>query len=168
VQKARWASAHHATTLQLRWTDGEGFALEDKPELDDDAIADLIVAAIGADPGIGATRLDDTIKGIGNDRKRAVRDNLLRAGRIINVVTTRDGADVALDHCPERSRASLYLAEDPAVRHLRQGSGAGPAQTAPLWAEGDGSASAPCAAPIGRTGVGADPTAPENEPTAAP
>ena len=40
VQKARWSSSHHATSLQLVWTDGEGFEVEDKPELDDDTIAD--------------------------------------------------------------------------------------------------------------------------------
>jgi predicted ATP-dependent serine protease len=39
IQKARWASAQHGTALQLVWTDGEGFAVEDNPELDDDAIA---------------------------------------------------------------------------------------------------------------------------------
>jgi hypothetical protein len=167
VQKARWSSAHHATALQLQWTDGEGFAVEDKPELDDETIAGPILAAIDADPGIGATKLDDAIKGVGNDRKRAVRDDLLRAGRIINVVA-RDGVDVALDHCPERSKARLHLAQDPAVSHLRQGSGADPAQTAPLWAEGDGPASAPCATPIRRTGVGAEPTALDNDQAGTP
>jgi hypothetical protein len=31
IQKARWASSHHATTLHLAWTDGEGFELADDP-----------------------------------------------------------------------------------------------------------------------------------------
>lgn len=29
VQKARWSSLHHGTTLDLAWTDGEGFTVED-------------------------------------------------------------------------------------------------------------------------------------------
>jgi hypothetical protein len=29
VQKARWSSAHHGTSLELGWTDGEGFKVED-------------------------------------------------------------------------------------------------------------------------------------------
>jgi hypothetical protein len=30
VQKARWSSEHHGTTLDLAWTDGEGFTVEDE------------------------------------------------------------------------------------------------------------------------------------------
>ncbi len=29
VQKARWSSVHHGTSLELGWTDGEGFKVED-------------------------------------------------------------------------------------------------------------------------------------------
>lgn len=29
VQKARWSSAHHGTSLELGWSDGEGFKVED-------------------------------------------------------------------------------------------------------------------------------------------
>jgi hypothetical protein len=29
IEKARWSSAHHDTHLELTWTDGEGFAVED-------------------------------------------------------------------------------------------------------------------------------------------
>jgi hypothetical protein len=46
VQKARWASSRHATSLHLIWTDGEGFALEDKPEVDDETLAEQILAAV--------------------------------------------------------------------------------------------------------------------------
>jgi hypothetical protein len=167
VQKARWSSAHHATTLQLVWADGDGFALEDKPELDDTAIAEKILAAIAENPGTGWTKVEVAIKGIGNERIRAVRDGLLQAGRILNVVT-RDGGEVATGNCPERSKARLHLAEDPTIAHLRQGSGADVAQTAPLWAEGDGPASAPCATPIRRTVVGAEHSAPGNDSVNAP
>jgi hypothetical protein len=167
VQKARWASAHHATTLHLLWSDGEGFALEDKPELNDETLAEQILALIAESPGTGCTKIEKAITGIGNDRIRAVRDGLLSAGQVVNVVK-QDGREVALDHCPERVAAHLFLAEDPTITHLRRPSGADVAQTAPLWAEGDGSASAPCATPIRRTAVGAEPTAPENSSVGAP
>jgi AAA domain len=132
VQKARWSSAHHATTLHLVWSDGDGFAVDETPELDDDTIAELIVDAIHHDPGTGWTKVEAKVRGIGNDRKRAVRDGLFRDGRILNVVK-QDGVHVALNHCPERSKARLYVAEDPAITHLRREPGAAPAQTEPLW-----------------------------------
>jgi hypothetical protein len=167
VQKARWSSTYHKKTLQLVWTDGEGFALEDKPELDDEALAEKIMAAVAGNPGTGWTKVEVAIKGVGNERIRAVRDGLLRAGRIVNVVK-QDGVEVALDRCPERISARLFPAEDPTITHLCRASGADVAQPAPLWAEGDGSASAPGATPIRRTGVGAEPFAPENDPTGGP
>jgi hypothetical protein len=45
VQKARWASDRHGTTLKLAWTDGEGFRLEG----DRDYMAE-IVALLSDDP----------------------------------------------------------------------------------------------------------------------
>lgn len=167
IQKARWASSYHHTTLQLAWADGESFALEDKPELDDTAIAEKILAAIAKNPGTGWTKVEVAIKGIGNERIRDVRDGLLRAGQIVNVVK-QDGVEVALDRCPERVSAHLFSAEDPTISHLRRASGADVAQPAPLWAEGDGPAPAPCATPIRRTAVGAEHSAPENDPVGAP
>jgi putative DNA primase/helicase len=55
VQKARWSSEHHKLTLHLTWADGEGFAIEDKPELDDATVAEQILAALRANPGLGWT-----------------------------------------------------------------------------------------------------------------
>jgi hypothetical protein len=167
VQKARWSSAHHATTLYLVWSDGDGFALEDKPELDDNALADLIIAAITENPGAGWTKVEAAVRGTRNDRKRAVRDGLLRDGRILNVVK-QDGVEVALDHCPERSPARLYLPEDPTISHLRPGRGADGAQAVPLWAEGTDQPLRPAPLPIRAQARGADPAAPENDSVGAP
>jgi hypothetical protein len=162
VQKARWASAHHATTLHLVWTDGDGFAVEDKPELDDDTLAEQILTAIRESPGTGWTKIEGGIRGVGNDRKRAVRDELFAAGTILNVVK-RDGTEVAIDHCPERSPARLHLADDPAISHLRQSSGAGPAQAAPAQGAGTEAPLRRAPRPIGGAGVAAQAAPSEKE-----
>ena len=80
VQKARWATNWHARTLELRWTDGEGFEVDEKPELSDDDIAERIVAVIGENPGTGWRKVEDAITGVRNDRKRTIRDRLLSDG----------------------------------------------------------------------------------------
>jgi hypothetical protein len=163
LQKVRWSSALHGTSLNLLWADGDSFVTEDKPELDDETLADQILAAIGAAPGVSWSKVEKTIKGVGNDRKRAIRDGLFAAGLLVNVVK-RDGSDVALKECPERQAARLYLADDPTIRHLRQGSGAVPAQAAPpLGADGH-AGPAPCAPPYRGAGVGAAQTPPAEPP----
>jgi hypothetical protein len=150
-QKARWASAQHGTALNLLWTDGEGFAVEEKPELDDEALAELIVVGVGENPGTGWMKVSDAIKGVSNDRIDAIRDGLFASERLLNVV---DGE--ARYGVEPRRAAHLYLPDDPAVRHLRQGSGAVPAQTALALAAEGAATSAPCAAPIRRRrGAGA-------------
>lgn len=99
--------------------------------------------------------MEKATTGVGNERLRAVRDRLLESGRLVNIVK-KDGEETALDHCPERKPSRLYRGEDPSISHLRQESGAGPAQTAPLWGAGRESASAPCAPPLkGRRRSGA-------------
>jgi AAA domain len=133
VQKARGSSEHHGTTLHLLWADGERFTVDEKAELDDDAIAELILAAITANPGLGWTKVEKETRGMGDERRRAVRDDLLRAGTIANVVK-ENGERVILDHCPERRPASLFLADDPTIRHLRRS----PAADGPQPAAGSG------------------------------
>jgi len=128
VQKARGSSEHHGRTLHLVWAEGERFTVEEKVELDDEAIAERIVAAIAANPGLGATKLDNATRGMSDERRRDVRDDLLRARRIANIVK-RDGEQVILDHCPPRKEASFYLADDPTIRHLRRDSAADEPQT---------------------------------------
>jgi hypothetical protein len=162
VQKARWASSYHATSLQLLWTDGDGFAVEEKPELDDEGLAEKILAFIAERPGATWTKVEDATQGVAKERRRDVRDGLLASGRILNVVK-EDGVDVALDHCPERRPARLYLADDPAVGHLRWERGAGAAQAAPTRGANDQLPSAPCVRPLRGAGVGAAVTPPADD-----
>ena len=154
-QKARWSSALHATGLNLTWAEGEGFAVEDKPELDDDAIAEQILAAVEAEPGGGWTRVEEQTPGMAKARRRAVRDRLLRAGHIANVVKGEGGELERLDYCPERRQARLYLGDDPTNRHLRPGPGADGAQIAPPGGEGATAHLRPAPRPIGGAGVAA-------------
>jgi hypothetical protein len=154
VQKARWSSSHHATALQLIWTDGEGFEVENKPEFDDDAIADKILDALAEAPGTAWTKVEKKIQGVGNDRLRAIRDGLLAGGRIVNRVK-REGLEVLSAECEPRRTASLYVAEDPTIAHLRQDSGAAPAQTAPARGEGGPLQLRRAPRPIRGAGVGA-------------
>jgi AAA domain len=135
VQKARWSSEHHATSRHLVWADGEGFTVEEKPELDDEAIAEKIVAAVTAEPGVRWTRVEEQTPGMAKERRRAVRDGLLRAGKIVNLAKDETGELVALNRCPERKPARLYLGADPAIRHLRPDPGADEAQSAPPGGE---------------------------------
>ena len=164
-QKARWSSLLHQTALTLTWADAEGFAVEEKPELDDDTIAEKLLTAITADPGIGWTRVVEQTRGIANPRRKAVRDQLLHAGRIVNVGKNEGGDEVLLDHCPERRQARLYAADDPTILHLRPDPGADGAQTAPAGGEGGHLASAPLRPDLkkGRRGVGADAHPPETD-----
>jgi hypothetical protein len=166
IQKARWSSTHHGLTLHLAWTEGEGFAVAEKLELDDDAIAENILAVVRADSGTAWGKVEEQITGVRRDRRREVRDRLLADGVIVNIVKDESGSgdQVALDHCPERRTAHLYLADDPTIRHLRPDSGADGAQTAPDQGVAAESASAPCAPPYkGRRGVGADAGTPPGE-----
>jgi putative DNA primase/helicase len=105
VQKARWSTSHHATALQLSWTDGEGFAIDDEAlERDDNTIADELLAAVLANGGASWNTIEKEIQGKG-DRKRAIRDRLLDGRRLINA-----GGE---------SRMKLWHAEDPACPPLQ-------------------------------------------------
>jgi hypothetical protein len=75
-------------------------------------------------------------------RRRAVRDGLLRDGRIANVVKAENGELVRIDHCPERRPARLYLADDPTISHLRPDPAADGPQTAAASGGGGVDASA--------------------------
>jgi hypothetical protein len=161
VQKARWASTYHATTLQLVWTPGEGFAVATAEEITDEALSEQILTAIRSDPGIGWTRIEESTPGVNRERRRAVRDGLFAAGTILNIAKM-DGVEVALSEIPPRKSARLYLADDPTIQHLRLGPGADGAQTAPAKPAGERTASAPCAPPYrGAVGAGAVPPAPD-------
>lgn len=103
VQKARWASSYHATTLQLTWADGDGFARDETPERDDDSIAEEILAAVRENGGASWNRIEDAAIGKAG-RKREIRDRLLADGRIVNAGgTTANG----------RALFKLWHADDP-------------------------------------------------------
>jgi AAA domain len=153
IQKARWSSARHATSLQLRWTEGEGFEVEEKPELDDAAIAEKILVAVGESPGKSWSKVEDATPGVGRKRRMDVRDGLFRSGRLVNVVK-RDGALVALAECPERVASHLYQADDPSISHLLPEPGADGEQTVLGWGAGGTAHLLPAPRLKGEQGVG--------------
>ena len=55
------ASRAHETTIVLAWTEGEGFTIEDKPELTEDAVAEMILAAIASNAGKTWSKIEKTI-----------------------------------------------------------------------------------------------------------
>jgi hypothetical protein len=84
VQKARWSTSHHATTLHLTWTDGEGFAVDEAAvDRDDNAIADEILEAARANGGASWNAIEKRVSGKG-ERKRDARDRLLAGGRLVD------------------------------------------------------------------------------------
>jgi hypothetical protein len=118
-QKARWASRYHGTHLNLLWTEeGEGFTVEDKPELDDDAIRAELLDYVRQNPGTGWTPVDAATEGRA-ETKRRLRDGLLAGGELVNIGKDASGQDVALDHIVKRKPSQLYVADDPTIRHLR-------------------------------------------------
>jgi hypothetical protein len=135
-EKTRWSSDYHQTALALIWANGDGFAVEEKSDLDDEAVAEMIVDAIAADPGIGWAKVEKATPGVGVERRRLVRDRLLRDGAIVNVAKNANGEQVAMSECPERKAAHLYLASDPTILHLRRDSDSDAIQTASLFDQG--------------------------------
>ncbi len=99
VQKARWSSTWHASTLELRWTDGESFDVDEKPEITDDDIADQHPRRRRREP---RHRLEQGREGnhpaSNATRRRTIRDRLLTDRKLVNVVK-ENGLEVALDHC---------------------------------------------------------------------
>ena len=116
-QKARWASEYHAKTLQLVWTDGEGFDVDDTPDVSDEDIAEQLLHAIAGSPGQGWSLIEKMTPGSSRDRRNKVRDGLFAAGRIVNVVGPK-GAETVLTECAQGKRTHLYLADDPAIGAL--------------------------------------------------
>jgi len=100
IQKARWASSHHATTLHLAWAEGDGFEVLEETERDDATIADEILAAVLAAGGTSWSAIEERVSGKG-ERLRKIRDRLLESRRLINA-----GSD---------KRMLLWHADDPAV-----------------------------------------------------
>jgi hypothetical protein len=135
VQKARWASSYHALTLQLGWTDGDGFEIIDRPEVSDETIRASLLVAVRALPGASWSKIRDYRV----DGEKIVRGNLQQ------VATVRDRllAERALvNSAAQEGRFNLWLADDPAA----PGSGAGTGPERPPFAstgEGDGPTRSP-------------------------
>jgi len=83
VEKARWSSTHHKTTLHLLWTDGDGYTVGDKPGVTDDTLADRILEAVLANGGASWNKIDVNTVGNGGE-KRKIRDRLLAGERIFD------------------------------------------------------------------------------------
>jgi hypothetical protein len=65
AEKARWASDHHGKTLNLVWTDGDGFVIDETGEVTDEEIAERILEYIGEHPRTGWTNVDKGGHGTG-------------------------------------------------------------------------------------------------------
>lgn len=86
VQKARFSSTHHGTTLNLAWDEGEGFRRVEQPERTDADIESDLLAAASANAGGGWSVMERAVSGK-TERKRAARDRLLADGRLVNTGT---------------------------------------------------------------------------------
>ena len=103
VQKARWSSIYHATTLQLAWAEGEGFALlEDGPDRPERVWED-IAGYVLEHGGCGWNEVDKAVPGEGT-YKRQRRDQMLEEGLLLNVGS---GQKFALWHGDDPARPTL-------------------------------------------------------------
>jgi hypothetical protein len=84
VDKTRWSSELHGTSLQLVWVDGEGFERAEgeppRPERVWDDIADYVLAH----GGCSWSAVDDAVSGQGTYKRRR-RDEMLAEGLLVNV-----------------------------------------------------------------------------------
>jgi len=87
-KKARWASDLHGRTWKLDWADGERFELDETPETTNEEIAETLLRLVREAPGRSWNGYD---KGLGGNasRKRAIRDELLEDGRLVNGGTAK-------------------------------------------------------------------------------
>jgi AAA domain len=99
-RKARWASSLHGTAWQLLWRPGEGFELEEAPEVTDEDVAEAILTAARELPGASSQELETAVP-VRRERVRAVRDALVEGGRLVNL--------------GRGNRHAFYAADDPAL-----------------------------------------------------
>ena len=108
-QKARWASAVHGTSWHLLWRDGEGFELEDRPDVTEESITAELLAAVREHGGDSWTKIREHVRGNATEAAK-VRDRLLAAGELVNTAA-REG------------QFKLWVADDPAVDRSGLGTG---------------------------------------------
>jgi hypothetical protein len=82
-QKVRWGSTIHGKAWKLLWRDGEGFEVDDTPELTDDDIGEAMLTAARENPGASWNKVETHVKD-NAERKRQVRDLLLESGALVN------------------------------------------------------------------------------------
>jgi AAA domain len=99
VQKSRWASEQHATTLQLVWAGGDGFALAEGEAPRPERVWDEIGEYVLEHGGCAWNAVDAAVSGQG-DYKRRRRDQMLAEGVLVNSRT--------------RARMELWHRDDPA------------------------------------------------------
>ncbi len=105
-EKVRWGSDLHGRIWKLLWRDGEGFELDETPEVTDEDIRAAVLDAVEANPGCSAKALDGAGKG-SRSRVRAARDALLDEGELVNHGGGKGGAG--------GGGMKLYLADDGAI-----------------------------------------------------
>ena len=89
-RKARWASEIHGRTWKLDWKPGERFEVDETPETTDDQIAETLLELVREAPGRSWNGYDGDEKLGGKaSRKRAVRDDLLEQGALVNLGTPK-------------------------------------------------------------------------------
>jgi hypothetical protein len=110
IQKARWSSDQHATTLQLAWAAGDGFVSEDEPPRPE-RVWDDIATFVLEHGGCAWNKVDAAVPGQ-RDYLTRRRDQMLAEGLIINA--------------GRGQRFELWHRDDPARPTLdTTGSGAG-------------------------------------------
>jgi hypothetical protein len=84
IQKARWASTYHGTTLQLRWAEGGSFELEEEEEGRPERVWEAIAKYVLANGGTSWNHVERAVTGEG-DYLRSRRDWMLSDGILVNV-----------------------------------------------------------------------------------
>jgi hypothetical protein len=100
VQKARWASEQHATTLQLAWAGGDGFALAEDALSRPERVWDEIATYVREHGGCRWSDVEEAVSGQG-DYKRRRRDEMLAEG--------------VLRNAGSEARMQLWHRDDPAA-----------------------------------------------------
>jgi AAA domain len=106
VQKARWASEQHGTTLQLVWADGEGFALAEGEAARPERTWEDIAAFVLANGGCSWSPVEEGVTG-SSPYLRKRRDSMLAEGILVN---TGRGQAFELWHRDDPARPTLDAA----------------------------------------------------------
>jgi hypothetical protein len=87
-RKARWAPDIHGRTWKLDWLPGERYELDDTPDTTEEDVRESLIALVTADPGKSWNGYEEQLSGKAQ-RKRSVRDELLRSGDLVNTGTEK-------------------------------------------------------------------------------